>query len=370
MTLPLNPYQSSRPIDGDHVAGDLVSSVETVFGGVITPQDFAAMLPHRSLVRWLMVVVLPVCMFSGIAAIGAALAEFNNNAWTIPAFLAIAVILIGMPIGVYQLLARKRAGRILRKRPDLLGTVRGTVSEAGMLFDDGLRQHWFAARSIRQSRVVKSGLRVQFNQDPYHYLALSTRLFDDFDPKRLKSLIRHWRRQALTHAPPQPRGTATKLGSPPPGAVDFAGQVTLQIPTDTPENRRQAWSLTVQLIVVIIVLLVACVANHGSWNGFTLITLIATILYAWAVFTTWRLIHQGGAMQTIAQSGWVSQNELLIEVDGSASRCPITCFKVQAVDDQGVIWFVGEVGMIAITQDILTSSEDWQQLIGWFGSDK
>lgn len=367
MTQPLNPFQPCLPIGHSSAEAARGSADRLTFGGVITPRDFALMMPNRSLIGCLMVIVTPVCVVGAIGAVTTAFVELNLNGWTIPLFLAVGAVLVGMPIGVYQLLARKRAGRILRKRPDLLGTVEGNISEQGMFLDDGLRKHWFDARVMRPTRALKSGLRVQWTPDSYQYLALSTRMFDNFDAKRLQSWIQEWRRAAATT--PGPVGTispASRLGDPPVHAIDFSGQVTLQLPTDTPESRRQAWSLTVQLIISVVILILASMSNAGSWTGITLIMLVASILYTWAAFATWRRILQGNSVQTISQSGWIGQSELLIEVAGSASRCPITCFQVQPLVDQGVIWFVGEVGMIAVTKDVLTSSDDWQRLTEWF----
>lgn len=326
------------------------------------------MLPYRRLVWGLTVVVIPVYVLCLIGAGMTTVARLSSNTWSFPVILAIVVFLIGLPVGVFLLHARKRAERILKKRPDLLGIVEGTISMEGMLFDDGLRKHWFAARSMGKSRVLKSGVRVQWTHNSYHYLALSTRLFDDFDAKVLGEWIQQWRLDANSPADLQPAiQPVSRLGDIPADAINFSGQLQLQMPTDTPESRRQAWSLTIQMFITIVILLLTSMSNPGGWSGLTLAMLIGTILYAWAVFATWRLIYQGNSLQIISQSGWVSQSELLIEVAGNASRCPITCFQIQPVTDQGVIWFVGEVGMVAIKKEILASSDDWQRLMDWFG---
>ncbi len=363
----MNPYQPGRSNAELAAHSDPAGDEQLAFGGVITAHDFAVMIPHRTIVQFLLVVVTPVCVLCAVTAIMMALAEVNRSPWTLPMVLAVGAVLIGMPIGAYQLLATQRAGRILKRRPDLLGTVQGTISVDGMLLNDGLRRHWFSATSIRQSRVLKSGVRVQLAQDPYHFLALSTRLFDHFDPDRLKSWLRQWRHRTATTPPSTPPiACATRLGMPPADAVNFAGQVTLQMPTDTPESRKQAWSLTAQLVIAFAVLILACLSEPGNWNGFTLAALLATISYAWAVFATWRLILQGSKPHTITQSGWIGENELLIESAGNASRCPLSCFHIHPIHDQDVIWFAGELSMIAITKDILASMDEWQRLIDRF----
>ncbi len=363
----INPYQTSVSSDGGSARPPIALPDEFAFDGVITKEDFSGMMPNRDFIWLLLVIVTPVSVIGAFGVMISALSQFTTNRWVMPGFVFAEVVLIGMPLGLYYLLASSRAKRILRQRPDLLSTARGTLGPRGMFFDDGCRSHWYDASILQRSKVLKSGVRIQWSVDPYLFLALSKRVFENFEQRRLCELVRYWRE----HVPDEgeasvPNERVARLRAAPADAIHYSGEVTLHLPGDTPENRRQAWSLMVQWLMTAAGLASICYFGDRTWNAITIGGLIFTIAYGWVVASAWRKLGQTGAKVSWTQSGWINRETLLIEVTGAATRCPLEVLQVNSKAEENVIWFTSDISMIPITRDTVATPADWQQLKDWF----
>jgi hypothetical protein len=367
MNAAINPYQASSFGNDGSSRMRSEPADEFSFCGAITKEDFARMIPGRDFMWLLLVIVTPVSVIGAFGVMISALSQFATNKWVIPGFVFAEVVLIGMPLGLYYLLAGSRAKRILRQRPDLLSTARGTLGPRGMFFDDGFRWHWYDASMLQRSKALKSGVRIQWSADPYLFLALSKPIFENFDQRRLQDLARYWREHVPDEdQPSEPNEWVERMRAAPADAIHYSGEVTFEYPGDTPEKRKQAWSLTVQWLMMAIGLACLCLFGDRSWNLITVGGLICTIAYAWVVATSWRKIGQPGEVVSWTQSGWVNRETLLVEVTGAATRCPLTTLQVNSKVEENVIWFTSQTSMIPITKDLVATPADWQQLQDWF----
>jgi len=134
-----NPYRPPDATDNVTAAG-----VPMDFSGEITRADYQQMLPTTMDIVWGkvllalgLIIFLPLLV--GVGVIVVRQLPNPDLAAAIGASLLVSLAVAG---AIYLVSSRAREYRYLHRNADLLGRAQGTLSERGLVFDDGNFKHW------------------------------------------------------------------------------------------------------------------------------------------------------------------------------------------------------------------------------------
>ena len=189
-----NPYRPPDATDNVTAAG-----VPMDFSGEITRADYQQMLPTTMDIVWGkvllalgLIIFLPLLV--GVGVIVVRQLPNPDLAAAIGASLLVSLAVAG---AIYLVSSRARAYRYLHRNADLLGRAQGTLSERGLVFDDGNFKHWLSWPSLHAVLARNDGVRVSLDPRPHRFLALSSRNFLSYSRKHADGLVtafgKRWR---------------------------------------------------------------------------------------------------------------------------------------------------------------------------------
>ncbi len=315
MDQAINPYQSASAVHDDRT--------RLTFDSIIEPRDYAELLPNRdrevillrTLVGLLMVVSLLIA--TGIT-LGLALRGWDND--MVPALVLSVLMFLGAGVFAWYFRTSQRAHRQLKQHPDLLGIARGELTELGISFHDGTRQHWFGPQYLVNVVVSNYGVRVYVDQNAYRYLALTSRMFDGYSSEVAERLRLQWcssSSHATDSATPVGVESWMELNPVPDDAIEFVGTVTMTHSLRTPANRKAA---IIQSVSVAVLIFMGVLANavHQPGLGYLLTGYSLFVLY-YNVRRWWNY-YRGNEVQSWWQRGWVSPREIAILIHNRGVR--------------------------------------------------
>lgn len=339
------------------------------FDGSIEPLDYAELLPRwdvESVLIRILLALLALTMAVVVSALIVGLWIRGLAREVIPLVIPLVgfglVIGAGMGSAVRFIRPTQRARRKLKRFPDLLGPACGQVTESGLTFDCGDREHWFGPQSLLASQVSAAGIRVRIDQDPDRFLALTSRMFDGFDETVALRIHRSWHEALAVSTPDdEPVGLDLwyEMNTVGDEAVAFRGAVTLQQTLRTPENLRKA---VLETFVAIAVVLIGCLGGGllSEWGRYGTLALgtISVISSLWI----WMRYFRGMQVETWTQSGWLSQRELAIQRQSVGIRVPLS--EIHTVDDHGdILVLAGKSGSVYyLSREHFENDEDWASI--------
>ncbi|WP_404310776.1 hypothetical protein [Neorhodopirellula lusitana] len=354
----VNPYQAASPVIDDRQ--------NLAFDSVIESSDYAALLPHRDLEAILIKILFGLLVFMSVVFAAMIIMALVLRGWH-ESLIPVAILTVVMMTGTAYLVRYTRAGQRsrgkLKHNPDLLSVARGELTELGIAFYDGTRQHWFGPQYLVNTVVSDVGVRVYVDQNPYRYLALTSRMFDSYSVKVAERLRQHWCDQAA-HAtdPGVPAGLDawTALNPMPEDAIAFVGTVTMTQPMRTPEVRKIA---IIESISILGMILIGVICNGADlfWFGYAAIAYALFALYFNAK-RWWQYFH-GTSVNAWNQRGWISLSELAILMGSRGVRMPLR--EVGNYVDHGSTLEIAtsEGGTFFIARDHVASDADWTQMV-------
>ncbi|MFK7735382.1 MAG: hypothetical protein AB8B50_05090 [Pirellulaceae bacterium] len=188
-----NPYEPTSLTESTETGASIH------FCGTIEESDYVALIPSWDLER-LLCLVLAVLVGICILLFGPVSVMFAISDGYRAAALGLSCFWLALLASLWflkrRISSRAIAGRMLKLHPDLLGTARGKFSDLGIQFNDGKRTFWFPPASAARSAIQSKGVRLEMDGIRYRYLALTERLFEDYDFALAKRLHLHWTAQS------------------------------------------------------------------------------------------------------------------------------------------------------------------------------
>ncbi len=353
----INPYQSASAVHDDRT--------RLTFDSIIEPRDYAELLPHRDreviLVRTLVGLLMFVSLLIAVGiTVGLALRGWDNV--VVPAMVLSVLIFLGASIFAWYFRTSQRAYRQLKRHPDLLSIARGELSELGISFHDGTRQHWFGPQYLVNAVVSNDGVRVYVDQNAYRYLALTSRMFDGYNADVAERLRLQWC-SASSHAtdPATPVGIESWMALNPTSvdAIEFVGTVTITQSLRTPANRKAA---IIESVSVAMLIAMGVFANgvHQPWLGISFIGYSLFVLYF--NVRRWWNYFRGNEVQSWWQRGWVSPREIAILIHNRGVRYLLD--EVATYSDYGklILFTTRNSTTSYLLREHVTSDTQWIEL--------
>ena len=87
-------------------------------------------------------------------------------------------------------------------------------------FTMALHHYWFGPHALRDCVASRRGLRVRVDGNPFRFLALTARMFEDYHPATAKRLIQSWQKASASGQLPTWQ-LWHQVGRPPDQAIQF-----------------------------------------------------------------------------------------------------------------------------------------------------
>lgn len=368
----INPYQPPQ-ISRESESNSRILT----FDGQISEADYVAMMPERVVLLWLLRIVMALLVPIVILFAFMSVASFVRGGlgWdTILSALG-ALFIVGVCIASVRTMgAKSRGRRTLRRHPGLLCIARGRLSDHGMVIYEGASTIWLAPSELVDANVTPRGIRIPIDQNPFRYLALAARLFDQFTVASAKKLKQSWSNQAALASEDDWRANPfdAQVGLPWSSEADsdsskipFAGDVTAQFPLKSPELLARG---RVELLSLVFLALAAVVA---LLLGNPIIALVCFGFAAVGVYNSlqyWRRYQHGTRVEKWNQAGWVSPDTFAWR---NAKRAVLlkTNQIIQAdVTDQLVTLYGPSGELFLIPRDHVADDEGWEAIASQFAS--
>lgn len=355
---PINPYQSPR------TASVAVDTQGLAFAGEIDAIDYAALLPRGNFESILYKVLLTLLASMSVVFGGAIIFGTITRRAT-PDF-AIFVIVTLMVIGVWvvwrRIKSQHRAERALKRHPDLIGLVHGHLTESGLAFHDGKRQHWFGPQRLLEVTFSDDGVRIPVDQNPERYIALTSRLFDDYSLPAIQQLFNHWRQSAsAVTTPDETLGLDLwiDLAPMPDDSVAFQGSLTIKQPMRTPLNRQAAIAASASPVVLITMGYFGTEV-FATWAQTSFIVL-GILLILWSLFGWWQYFR-GTTVVTWNQLGWISPDELAVVRGCHGVRMSKDEFSEHVDHGEIVELIAHSAAIMFLARDQVSDDEQWAKI--------
>ncbi len=360
--MSVNPYEPMALSEKTLSSGDRL-----IFDGVIEATDYSSLLPNRTLVRWMqygiVLLLLPLTLV-GILALPIGLATSRIPGDRLVAFSVFTMlfsIFLSLWVGVWSMSPRQRSRRLLRRYPDLIGAAQGEFNASGLMFHDGMRQHWFGPSILAHAIVSRAGIRTPVDSSPYRYLAITSRLFDHFDLDTALKFQATWLRLsaiAEKSIVDEARSVWDVAAQTPANAVSFKGYLTTRVPMKSIEVKQTAAIHTVSAVIFIMVAF--------YWNDLSPYLLWAFIglgvMSALSMINLWHQYYYQVRELTTYQYGWVNAKNLVFcsnEKGLCIARDEVT--NVHSTDSAMRIETKAS-GQFWIFRDHVQSDLEWQDL--------
>lgn len=366
-----NPYavSASKNRIGESVAGDSTADpVAQPFDATITVEDFKRMMPEQWAVRVLAVLVLGI-LIPGLAIIVVITVSVAVTSRVpiegLVGSLMMSLVILAFAWALFWCSTGQRLRRALTAHPDLIGPVRGVITPEGFRYHDGVKTHWFDAGFVHDMFINGKGVRVKLSDEPYHFLALTRRMFDDFNVNELRMI----RQQALARS-----GTGDdpdvdmqfvimKLGDPLPDAIDYGGEVRLDVPYAQSGQPKQ---LAIQAITTIGLLIGAIFSAVTGSFWWPLGLFVFAIVNFVSQIELWRMwLGKKNITLSWVQRGWISPDELVWAAPRTGLRVGRRGLKPIHVDEHLVVCTAGQSTQLYFSSSHFESPEDWQRIKDW-----
>lgn len=345
------------------------------FDGTISEQDYIEMLPGRAAMKWLrgllVILIAPMVLMFAVGMV----ATVSAKGFALPTYAVLGILLIitvSCAALVYLSSPTLRGRWHLRSKRDLLATVRGQFSSDGLLLHNNGCDQWYSPQFCRQMQVTKHGIRWPLDENPYHFIAFSKRLFSTYSFAAAKEMASAWatfdtgeesESDWMVHPFDRFPGTGWKVNES--GATDvvtFGGCVSMRLPMQSEKLLKQLrgneWMTVFWTLAAV-----------GAWAGghywFSLLVALSAVMTAFGTVKLWKSYHHGDELHTWRQVGW-TDGELLVWrnetmgfrgqwVDRLDVNEPKDCLVVTTPND----------GRCYIPKDQVATEEDWNQLNRW-----
>lgn len=335
----INPY-SPPPIADDD------DRTRLAFDAVIEERDYLELLPRRDSEAFLSAVLLGLLAFSTLLMLTVIAVGLKLHGWNdalIPV-VVVAVIFLSGTVFVFRF-ARpvRRARRTLKRNPDLLGIVRGQVTESGLAFYDGALQYWLGPQRLLASSASAAGFRIPLDEKPYRYLALTPRMFDQYNEQvasRLKNVWHQSSAAATDQSHPAGLDLWQELNPMPDDAVSFSGTATLQYPMRTPQLRQTAF---IEFAASISAIFVGVFWSDSIEGIDKYVPMVIGVLGLVFSAYHWKQYFFDTTTQTWNQRGWISPRELAVVRGCVGVRISLNEI-AQVTDHGGLVSLASESG--------------------------
>ena len=370
LNQPINPYQTPVAALGEADAQSLT------FAGEINAEDYAALVPRGNFesvlykvlcaLLALLSMVFTLVIVAGFIVHGVAESETPVGAIVITILMGIVACLVWRHNKPVQ-----RARRALKRHPDLLSQAYGRLTESGLAFHDGTLQHWFGPQHLLRVTCSDNGVRIPVDLDPSRFIALTSRLFDQYSQTAMQRLLAHWRLSAKSVASPEEivgLDLWHELAPMPQDGVAFQGTLTLQQPMRTPLNRQAAVIVSISTILLFPMgvfggdVFGGDVFAYWARCGF-----IATgILSIPFCLRTWWQYFRGTTVVSWHQRGWISPSELAILRGSHGCRMSTAQFTDPAsghVDHGEIVELIApSTARYFLARDHVSDDQQWTQI--------
>jgi hypothetical protein len=358
-----NPYEPV--LESDDTEDSLLSTdAFFTFDGVIEQRDYALLLPNRSLLFCLQIVLLVTLAPALCIGLFMAIAMVAMEGLSLESLVTIGVVTGLAVVATITFLAigRKwRSNRYLKRFPDLLGVVRGEFTDKGLLVNDGKRQHWFGPSHLATADISRAGIRVPLTGHPYRYLAFTSRLMKMFSPAQAKDLQTLWRKKAARISRTEPNPVANlwaKLTAAPERSVAFKGYCTVNEPFKSTETRQAAIIESISALGMLgFAGYLAKDSNFMSWGA-----LMFAVLGGVSSVLAWRKYLYGTIERSWFQYGWVSETEVGVcnnEIGVVFDRGELA--KVESSDEAVVLTTHSQTRLYIFREQVVDETS-WQHL--------
>ena len=294
------------------------TSVPLEFLGEITQSDYKRMLPTTMDIVWGrvmfslgLVVLLPL-----LAATGVMVFQKIPGAG-VAVTVASLVVAVAISVAIYLVSPSARAYRYLRGNTDLLGPAKGTLSERGLMFDDGNCKHWFSWPSLHAVSPRADGIRVSLDSRPNRFLALSSRIFLTYSRKHADRIVAEFARRKRTTDELQ-LGSGEMFEKSLTDDGFFSGTISVSQSLKSAELR----ATVISGLVTGIFLILVAVSAVGYWR---LISILGVYCLAGSAQSYWQYMY-GSKVSNHLAWGWIDSSGLIYAFDSRATWRPRTAF--------------------------------------------
>lgn len=273
------------------------------------------------------------------------------------------VVLGGFLLALRWVGVSQRLRRALNAHPDLIGPARGQLNVHGLQLSDGKLTHWFDRTFVAAAVIRARGIRLPLSADPYHFLALSSRLIEAFD----EDLVRQIQSRAAASPPSGDddalmRGVMAELGDVPAGAIEFSGPVELEIPYDESGQPRQ---YRVHLATTVGLFVWATISAMQGSLWWALMLAIYACVNSASRIGDWRvwLGRQSTSLHWV-QRGWISTNEIVWVSPHYGFRASTVGIKPARLSDDWVSWSFSERSQVRLMRSHVATDHQWRSIVG------
>ena len=347
----VNPYRPS------HVKVLAPSIDEPMhFSGEITSGDYRRLLTSRveKLLR-LVLFVLALTLTVPLLVIIAVAFLFQRPTVPLGPLLLSTLVMALIWIAAYWVSPTARVRRYLRLHPEMIGQVRGSLSELGLILERPDLKQWFSWSTLRSVDARASGVRIAFEVDPILFLALPNQILPAGYRTHAEAMASEFRKRARSFA--ELRAESGRVFNKSIGDACFFSGVTNQI---RPMKSNQLLSSIISQLVTGIGVTAMAVASSGYGR---LMLIVGLYCLAAAAFEAWR--YRYGSVTVQHQIwGWVDELGLIYAWDSQAFQYRLECITSVRTAELFLEFEVGINSTLCVMFSQMQDSVAFQKMVG------